>query len=296
MVKFPFSDDNKRYHTLNYHNKTVFGCRIAKATVNAGFSCPHGGCIFCAGAPEKTSTVEEQFEAEKARINAKFPDAKIILYYGQGTNTFCSDEQLSELLHTAQQLGAFGVSLATRPDCIDSEKARILAEFPLPVTVELGVQTAHDVTAARICRGYDFALFSECYGLLKSLGVRVCVHIMNGLPGENMQMMTDTAKILGKLRPDGVKIHLTHVLKNTELYEMYLRGEYVPMEQPDYIETVVRQLELFPPETVIERVTGDGDKSLLIAPLWSRDKISTIGGIDKRMNELDTFQGRLYNE
>ena len=296
MNSFPYSNDNKRYRTLVYHNLQTYGGRVFKATVDAGLSCPNaGGCVFCAQNKPDTRTIEEQFAAEKARILAKCPSAKILLYYGLRTNTNCSPERLSEMLCEAERLGAFAVSLATRPDCLDADKARILAECPLPLTVELGLQTIHDSTAALINRGHTYADFLCGYELLKRHNIRVCVHIINGLPNETREMMLDTARALGKLRPDGVKIHSMHVLRGTELYEMYQSGAYTPIEKDEYIDIVARQLELLPPETVIERVTGDGDKSLLAAPQWSRDKISGLGGIDKRLADLDTYQGRLFD-
>ncbi|MCM1168213.1 MAG: TIGR01212 family radical SAM protein [Ruminococcus sp.] len=293
---FPYSDDNKRYHTLAYHNKITYGGRVYKATVDAGLGCPNaGGCIFCAQVPRGKRTIAEQFAAEKTRILAKCPNAKILLYYGIRSNTHCSSERLSGLLRAAKDLGAFAVSAATRADCLDGEKARILGGFDLPLTVELGLQTIHDGTAALINRGHNYADFLRGYELLKRHNIRVCVHIINGLPGETREMMLDTARALGKLRPDGVKIHSMHVLRGTPLYEMYRGGKYSPMEKDEYIDVTVRQLELLPPETVVERVTGDGDKSLLAAPLWSMDKISVLGGIDKRMADLDTFQCRLFD-
>ncbi len=296
MNSFPYSNDNKRYRTLVYHNLQTYGGRVFKATVDAGLSCPNaGGCVFCAQNKPDTRTIEEQFAAEKARILAKCPSAKILLYYGLRTNTNCSPERLSEMLCEAERLGAFAVSLATRPDCLDADKARILAECPLPLTVELGLQTIHDSTAALINRGHTYADFLCGYELLKRHNIRACVHIINGLPNETREMMLDTARALGKLRPDGVKIHSMHVLRGTELYEMYQSGVYTPIEKDEYIDIVARQLELLPPETVIERVTGDGDKSLLAAPQWSRDKISVLGGIDKRLADLDTYQGRLFD-
>ncbi len=294
FTAFSYSDDNKRYHTLYYHNLHEYGGRVFKATVDAGLSCPHGRCAFCAEAPVDRRTIEEQFAAEKARIRAKFPDAKILMYYGIRTNTYCSPEYLSEMLRKARECGAFAVSIATRPDCVDEERAAILAACPLPVTVELGLQTIHDRTAALIDRGDTFEGFLRGYRLLRSHGLRVCAHIIDGLPGETPEMMVETARRLGQLRPDGVKIHSLHVLKGTALSELYARGEYVPLERGEYVDIVIRQLEVLPPETVIERVTGDGDKSLLEAPLWSRDKIAVLGGIDKRMAELDTFQGKFY--
>ncbi len=296
MNSFPYSNDNKRYRTLVYHNLQTYGGRVFKATVDAGLSCPNaGGCVFCVQNAFDTRTIEDQFAAEKARILAKCPSAKILLYYGLLTNTNCSPERLSEMLCEAERLGAFAVSLATRPDCLDADKARILAECPLPLTVELGLQTIHDSTAAFINRGHTYADFLCGYELLKRHNIRACVHIINGLPNETREMMLDTARALGKLRPDGVKIHSMHVLRGTELYEMYQSGAYTPIEKDEYIDIVARQLELLPPETVIERVTGDGDKSLLAAPQWSRDKISVLGGIDKRLADLDTYQGRLFD-
>lgn len=297
MEKFPFSDDNKRYHTLAYYNKKTYGTRVCKATVDAGLICPNidgtrgfGGCAFCAQTPRCKQSVKEQFESEKLRIYAKYPDAKILLYYAAHSNTYCSVEKLSEMLCEAEILGAFGVSIATRADCLDEDKIALLSRFPRPLTVELGLQTIHDSTAMLVNRCHTFAEFLRGYEMLKVHGIRVCVHIINGLPHESYDMMLETARILGKLRPDGVKIHLLHILKGTNLCNMYKQGEFAPLEKSEYIDIVARQLELLPPETVIERVTGDGDKRLLVAPLWSADKISILGGLDERLAELDTFQ------
>ncbi len=301
MNPFPYSNDNKRYHTLAFHNLQAYGGRVCKATVSAGLSCPNidgrkgaGGCVFCARTRE-TRSVAEQFAAEKARILAKYPSARIMLYYAQNSNTYCSPETLSGMLREAKTLGAFAVSVATRPDCLDADKARILAECPLPLTVELGLQTVHDCTAETLNRCHSYADFLEGYRLLKAHNIRVCVHIINGLPNETAEMMLETARTLGRLRPDGVKIHSLHVLRGTRLHEMYQNGEYTPLEKDVYIDVTARQLELLPRETVIERVTGDGDKSLLAAPRWSMDKIAVLGGIDKRLADLDTYQGRLFD-
>ena len=295
MNPFPFSDDNKRYHTLAYHNRHTYGRRVYKATLDAHMTCPNkGGCIYCAPACDKR-TLSEQWDAECERIRAKDANAKICAYFGVGSNTNCPPETLSDLLETAKKLGAFTVSIATRADCLDEHKARILAELRLPLTVELGLQTVHDQTAALINRGNGFGEFIRAFELLRSHKIRVCVHIINGLPGETREMMTETARVLGRLRPDGVKIHSLHVLRGTRLFEMYRRGEVTLLERDEYINITARQLELLPPETVIERVTGDGDKTLLAAPIWSADKIAVLGGLDKRLAELDTYQGKLFD-
>lgn len=305
-MEFIYSDDNKRYHTLNYHNKHTYGCKVHKAAIDAGFTCPNidgsrgeGGCIYCSSGSgyftaESALSVSEQFKREQQRIREKYPDARIIAYFQAHTNTYSSVETLSALYNEAISAGADGLAIATRADCLDEEKIHLLKSLPAPVTVELGLQTVHDSTAEKINRCHSLDEFKKGYSLLKKAGIRVCVHIINGLPDETEEMMLRTAMQLGKLRPDGVKIHLLHVIEGTRLAQMYLAGEYTPLEKQQYIDLVVKQLEQLPPETVIERITGDGDKSTLLAPLWSRDKISVLGGIDKRMAQLDTWQGRLF--
>ena len=307
MNPFPFSDDNKRYHTLSYHNRHTYGKRIFKAVIDAGFTCPNidgtrglGGCIFCDGGSgyftaSSRLSVSEQYLLEEKRIREKYPKAGIIAYFQAHSNTYCTPERLKALLSEAVSCGAEGIAIATRADCIDGEKADVIASLPVPVTVELGLQTVSDETAAKINSCHSFAEFLEGYRLLKDRKIRVCVHIIDGLPGEKRENMLETARSLGRLRPDGVKIHLLHVIKGTRLCEMYESGEYTPLEKAEYIDTVIGQLELLPAETVIERITGDGDKKKLAAPLWSADKISVLGGIDKRMAEIGTYQGRLFS-
>ena len=286
----------KRYYSLFDYNNLTFGGRVYKATLDAGFSCPNEPkCIYCLQVPKSKLSIEEQWQAEKQRIYRKDKNAKICAYFGIRTNTFCCTEQLEHLIKTAVSLGAFSLSTATRADCIDEEKTRILAGCPLPLTVELGLQTIHDKTAEIICRGHTFNDFLKGYELLKSRNIRVCVHIINGLPGENEQMMLETAETLARLKIDGIKIHSCHVMKGTYLEQMYNSGEYTPISFDEYIDITVKQLTVLPKETVIERLTGDGDKNLLIAPIWSKDKIAVLGGIDKKMSQLNVYQGQYFN-
>ena len=305
--KFAFSDDGSRYHTLKYHNRQFWGRPVYKAVVDAGFTCPnidgacgYGGCIYCSGgsgyftAPELT--VSEQIRRETVRIRSAHPEAGIIAYFQSHTNTYGSLEQLREVYSQALECGICGISAATRADCLDSARAEYLASLPLPVTVELGLQTAHDSTARLINRGHDFAEFVRGFQTARKAGLRICVHIIDGLPGESPEMMLETAEILGRMRPDGVKIHLLHVIKGTSLAAMWGSGNYTPMDRESYIETVVRQLEYFPPETVIERLTGDGDRKTLLSPLWSLDKRAVLGGIMKRQKQLDSIQGLRFQE
>lgn len=303
---FPFSEDNKRYHTLSFHNKRVYERKMFKAVIDAGLTCPNidgtrgmGGCIYCDGGSgyftsDDTVSIYEQIALEKKRIYEKYPDAGIIAYFQAHSNTYCSLRKLKEMISEALESDIDGISIATRADCIDDEKADFLSSIKLPITVELGLQTVHDETAVRINRCHSYDEFLKGYNTLKKRGIRTCVHIIDGLPGENKAKMLETAQKLGKLRPDGVKIHLLHVIEGTRLADIYKKGEYKPLEKAEYIDIVTEQLRYLPPETVIERITGDGDKRKLIAPLWSMDKISVLGGIDKLMKEKDIYQGDLF--
>lgn len=305
MNPFIYSDDNKRYHTLYYHNMHTYGGRVFKAAIDAGFRCPNidgskgrGGCIFCAGGSgyftDGTLSPAEQFRREERRIRAKYPEARVTAYLQAHTNTYAPITELERVYTELINAGASGLAIATRADCIGRETVRLLTSLPVPVTVELGLQTVHDTTADKINRCHGYEDFLAGYSLLRG-HVRVCVHMINGLPDEDDDMMLETARRLGELCPDGIKIHLLHVIRGTPLHKIYEEGGYSTMTKERYIDMVVRQLELIPPQTVIERVTGDGDKSALVAPMWSADKISVLGGIDKRQRELETWQGKLYD-
>lgn len=305
MSGFIYSSDNKRYHTLSFYNKSTYGKKVYKAVIDAGLTCPNidgakgqGGCIFCDGGSgyftKGAVSVANQLKLEKERIRRKVPDAEIIAYFQAHTNTYADINTLERLYGEAEEFGVKGISVATRADCISDETVRLLKKLKVPVTVELGLQSVHDSTAVLINRCHTYKEFLSGYRLLKDAGIRVCVHIINGLPMETPDMMLGTAEKLGQLRPDGIKIHLLHVIRGTKLARMYEKGEYLPLSKEEYVDIVVKQLELIPPETVIERITGDGDKSKLIAPLWSMDKISVLGAIDVRQKETDSFQGKYF--
>ena len=302
-MAFPYTLDNKRYHTLNYYNLHRYGGKVYKASLDVGCSCPNrdgenrGGCIYCEGGAHYfcgPGSVRQQMEHELSRIHKKQPQARGVAYFQAGTNTYGDLAHLKSLWQEALNMPqTVGISIATRADCLGDAVLRALEELrdQTDLTVELGLQTIHDETARRIGRGHDFSEFLRGYGELRKRNIRVCVHIINGLPGETEEMMLDTARVLGSLKPGGVKIHLLHVTEGTPLAELWRQGRYVPMEKEDYIRVTARQLRYFPPETVIERLTGDGDKSKLLAPLWSRDKISVLGGIDKVLAERNYYQG-----
>lgn len=308
MNPFIYSDDNKRYYTLSYHNRKN-NLTAMKAVIDAGFTCPNidgsrgfGGCIYCDGGSgyfTANSNVEilSQLSAEIKRIREKKPEAQAVVYFQAHTNTYAPVSRLSEIFDAVQSSeGVCGISIATRADCLPLDVLDYLEDLShrTYLTVELGLQTIHDETAEIINRCHTYSEFCEGFTALKSRGIRTCVHLVNGLPGETEQMMLESARVLGELRPDAAKLHLLHVISGTKLAQMYLNGHYEPMTLEAYINVIVRQLEVLPPETVIERLTGDGDRRTLIAPQWSRDKIRVLGSIDKAMADKNTWQGKNF--
>ena len=301
-----FFYDNKRYHTLFLYNMNTFGQRVYKAPIDAGFSCPNidgtrgrGGCIYCNGgsgyfAVERSLSVSRQLELQIKRIHEKHEGAKVIAYFQSFSNTHAPLCVLRDVFEPVfDNEFVVGISVATRADCIDESKVEYLSCLAekTKLTVELGLQSVHDSTAKLINRCHSFSEFEKAYFLLKKSGIRVCVHIINGLPDETEEMMLETASVLGKMKPDALKIHSLHILKGTELEKMYLEGKYKPISKDFYVETVVNQLELIPVQTVIERLTGDADKSLLVAPEWSKNKIAVLGAIDRLQAQRNSYQG-----
>ena len=309
-MDFPFSNDNKRYHTLAYEN-ACRGQKQYKAALDVGLSCPNldgtkgvGGCLYCDGGSgyfteSAAVPITKQLDDELARIRAKTPGAGAVAYFQAHTNTYAPAPVLRELFTAAlAHEGVCGLAVATRADCLPPDVLDLLSEFneKTELTVELGLQTVFDDTAARINRCHAYADFRAGYAALRARNIRVTVHLIDGLPGETAERMVESARTLGWLRPDGVKLHLLHVIRGTALCALYERGDYTPLTREEYIDIVVRQLEVLPPETVIERLTGDGDRRTLVAPLWSRDKRRVLGGIDKALAERDTWQGKLFEE
>lgn len=306
---FIFSSDNKRYHTLNYYNKTFYGEKIYKAVLDCGFTCPNidgtkgtGGCIFCDGGSgyftDGSIPVTAQLEKEIIRIHKKNKNAPIVAYFQANTNTYASVEKLREIYFSVLEFPEIcGISIGTRADCLQEDIIDLLRELNIRtrLTIELGMQTIHENTIKKINRCYSHKEFLSGYYRLKENNIRTCLHIINGLPDESHEMMIETARHLAEICPDAVKIQMLHVIRNTPLEKLYNAGKFRLLSRDEYINIVVKQLEILPPETVIERITGDGDKLKLVAPLWSADKISVLGGIDKKLAELDTWQGKFYH-
>lgn len=285
-----------------------FGERVYKAPINAGFTCPNidgrkgiGGCIYCDGGSgyftdDNLVPVREQLKHQIDLIHGKHSGAKINAYFQSYSNTYADVDVLKERFEPVLEFSdVVALSVATRADCFNEEVYAYLSDLASRtcLTVELGLQTVHDSTAEKINRCHSFAEFTEAFFRLRDMNIRTVVHIINGLPGESDRMMLETADALGKMKPDGIKIHLLHVIKGTRLEQIYNNFKYIPMDKERYVDIVVRQLELLPAETVIERLTGDGDKRKLAAPLWSADKISVLGAIDKEQAEKDSYQGKM---
>ena len=303
---FPYAYENKRYHTLSYENKKR-GYKLYKAVVDAGFTCPNidgsrgrGGCIFCSGgsgyftAPPEIS-VQNQINAELARLRRKDKSARAIAYFQAHTNTYASPTQLQFLYEQALACeGIAGLSIATRPDTLPDAVLDLLSELArrTALTVELGLQTIHEATAVRINRCYPLGVFEHAFHALKGRGIRVCVHLINGLPGETPEMMLQSAAYLGQLKPDAVKLQMLHIIRGTAMEPLFTSGQYRPMSLEEYVQLVCCQLELLPPEIVIERLTGDGDKKTLLAPLWTTDKLRVLGSIDQTLARWNSWQGR----
>lgn len=306
---FPYTDTNKCYYTYDYWLKSTFGGKCAKIPLDAGFTCPNmdgtcgtGGCIYCSGrgsgdfAESSTVPLREQYDRQRELLARKWPTERCIPYFQARTNTYAPVEVLRPLFEEVLTYpDVVGMNIATRADCLPAETVALLRELSekTVLTVELGLQTAHDGTAAAINRGHTYADFLDGYTRLREGAPKalVCIHLIFGLPGEDEAAMLETVRRVAELRPDQVKIHLLHVLRGTALEEMYEAGAYTPMEKDAYMATVVKALELLPPEVVVARLTGDGAAEDLLAPQWSRRKREVLNGIDRLLSVTDTWQG-----
>ena len=309
---YKYSDTNKRYYTYDYYLKQTFGGKCMKIPIDAGFTCPNidgkcgvGGCIYCSPrgsgdfAASALIPTDEQFEIIKAQLSSKWKTDKYIPYLQAHTNTYAPTEVIREKVEPLlKKQGVVGLNIATRADCLEDSTVEYLCEIAerTTLTVELGLQTSNDETAALINRGHTFEEFVNGYKKLKSASekINICVHIIFGLPGEDREMMLQTVKDVAALHPEQVKIHLLHVIRGTTLAKWYESGEYTPLERDRYISLVANALQYFHKDTVIARLTGDGAPDDLLAPDWSRKKTTVINDIDKYLFANDMWQGKLF--
>lgn len=300
--------DNKRYYTLNYYYRKKYNSKVFKVSLNGGFTCPNRdgtvgtrGCIFCSRlgsgdfAGKKELDLVTQFNQVKDVMLKKWPDAKYIGYFQANTNTYASVEELKEKYETILKLdNVVGLNIATRSDAISDEVLDYLTELnkSCDLVVELGLQSIHEATLKLINRGHDLNNFYECFKRLKARNIKVVVHIINGLPSETKEMMIETAKYLNSIGVDGVKIHMLHIIKDTDLADMYKKEKFHVLTKEEYIDIVIDQLEYLNEDIVINRITGDPVKEDLIEPKWLLKKFCVLNDIDKEMVRRDTYQGK----
>lgn len=308
---FPYSDDNKRYHTWNYYLRHQFGGKVCKVPLNAGFTCPNldgtkgtGGCTYCSAgsgafAGDPAQPLPVQYASVRERLLRKWPQAKSIAYFQANTNTYAPLPVLRQKFEEVLEFpGVVGLSIATRADCITPEIAAYLGNLSRRswLMVELGLQSVFDRTGERINRCHSWEEFLTGYRLLQEQGIRICVHLINGLPGETPEMMLHSARTVAALRPHSVKLHLLHVLRGTAMARQLEAGEFSLLTLPEYVRIICDQLEVFHPDTVIQRVTGDGAKDDLIGPLWSLKKFVVMNEIDKELLRRDSMQGKEWRD
>ncbi len=289
------------YKTLNEHYKEAYGSKVYKLSIDAGFTCPNRdgtlgdrGCIFCSAdgggefAEKPLESVILQLERAKKRVEAKNKSGKYIAYFQSFTNTYAPINRLKELYYEAIKPDYIvGIAIGTRPDCLPDETINLLKEINKikPVSVELGLQTTHQKTAEYIRRGYKNEVYFDAVKRLKQAQIEVVTHIIIGLPFENKDMAVETTRQAATAGTNGVKFHLLHVLKNTDLEKEYLKGSFRCLELTEYAEILKSCLEVLPKEVVVHRITGDGAKKNLIAPLWSADKKRVLNYLNKYLKE-----------
>ncbi len=306
---FQYSLDNKRYHTLNYHYKEKYHCKVIKVSLNAGFTCPnidgkvgYGGCIYCSKSGsgdfggDITKSLSEQFDEIKETLSKKWPSGKYIAYFQAHTNTYAPLSVLKEKYESVlKKDNVIGIAIATRPDAIEDEVLDYLEELNknTDVTVELGLQTIHEDTAKLINRCHSLNQFEEMVKKLRKRNIEVVVHIINGLPYETKEMMIETVKYLNHLDINGIKIHMLNIVKDTPLENLYQEKKFKVLSKEEYIDIVISQLEYLRPEIVIHRITSDPDPKNLIEPTWLIKKFCVLNDIDKEMKKRDTYQGKM---
>ena len=305
---FKYTLDNKRYHTLNYFYRTKFNSKVFKVSLNGNFSCPNikdgKGCIFCNNGSgdfggDKTKDLITQFNEVKEIMERKWPNSLYIGYFQANTNTYAPLDVLKEKYETILKIpNVVGLSIATRSDAIKSDVMDYLEELNKKtfLTIELGLQSIHEKTLKLINRGHTLENFNNCVKELKKRNIFVVVHIINGLPYETKEDMLETIKYLNELGIDEIKIHMLHIIKGTELANMYETNPFHVLTKEEYIDIVCDQLELLNENIVIGRITGDPNPKDLVAPNWLLKKFCVLNDIDKEMKRRDSYQGKFVNQ
>lgn len=302
--------NDKRYNSLNFELKKVFGEKVAKLSLNGGFTCPNRdgtigsrGCLFCSDegsgefAGPKELSITEQIDQQKEMLSRKWKTKKFIAYFQNYTNTYSDIDDLRNKYEEAYKSeGVVGLAIATRPDCLSDDVIDLLDKINKEtfLWVELGLQTIHEKTAKLIRRGYNLDTFNNAVEKLRSKNIRIVVHLIIGLPNETKEEIIETAKYISKLKPYGAKLHLLHILSDSDLYSYYKRNPFKILTEEEYTEIICDILEVLDSSIVIHRLTGDGHKDKLITPKWSLNKLKVLSGIDKELKRRDSYQGKKY--
>lgn len=300
--------NNKNYHTLDYELKKYFGEKTIKLSINGGFTCPNrdgtlskNGCIFCSEkgsgdfAGNVDSSINKQIADQISLLSKKWKSSTYIAYFQSYTNTYDTVKNLQKKYFEALNVkNVKGIAIATRPDCINEDIAKLLSQIneKTYLWVELGLQTIHESTAKLIRRGYDLEVFNEAVKLLNKYNIKVVVHLILGLPGEKRNDILESVKYISTKKIWGVKLHLLHILKNTDLEKFYHQTKFKILSQEEYVNLVCDCLELLPENIVVHRVTGDGKRSELIEPMWSLNKLQVLNDIDYEFLRRNSYQGK----
>ncbi|NSM74977.1 TIGR01212 family radical SAM protein [Enterococcus faecalis] len=311
MQIFPYSDDpNKRYHTWNYALRQQFGEKIFKVPIDGGFDCPNrdgtvakGGCTFCSVSGSGDMIVAPsdplplQFQKEIQLMHQKWPTVdQYIVYFQNFTNTHAPVDVIRHRFEqVVNEKGVVGLSIGTRPDCLPDEVVNYLAELNerFYLWVELGLQTTFEETSAAINRAHDYQTYLDGVAKLRKHGIRVCTHLINGLPGETPAMMRENVRrTIQDSDIQGIKLHLLHLMTNTKMMRDYNEGRLQLMSKEAYVSVICDQLEMIPPEIVIHRLTGDAPLETIIGPMWSLKKWEVLNAIDAEMKRRNSYQGK----
>jgi hypothetical protein len=311
MVKVLAMTANKRYYDLNTYLRSIFGYRVQKITVDAGLTCPnrdgsisHGGCIYCnirgsgTGAHAKGLSITRQLSNGKNSLSKRYKARKFIAYFQSFSNTYAPLQALKRLYDEALDVDDIvGLSIGTRPDCVDEAVLDLLQQYAKRclVWIEYGLQSARDATLAFMNRGHDVQCFKDAVEKTKNRGIKICAHVILGLPHETRQDMLHTAATIARLGIDGVKLHLLYVVKGTPLETLYRKGDFKCLEQRAYVDLVCDFLERIPAEMVIQRLTGDPHRKELVAPGWALNKTETLNLIHQTLEKRDSWQGKFFN-
>ncbi len=297
----------KPYNDLNSYLRKIFGCRVQKITVDAGLTCPNrdgslgtGGCIYCnprgsgTGAYKKGVSIRKQLLEGKKALSKRYKAKKFIAYFQSYSNTYASIDKLKQMYDEAVSIeDVVGLSIGTRPDCIDPDRLSLIEHYARNylVWIEYGLQSAVDETLAFINRGHDVDSFVKAVRNTKNRGIKICAHVILGLPQEERSHMLQTAKMISDLGIDGIKLHLLYVIRGTPMETLYRKGKYRCLEQQEYVDLVCDFLERIPPNMVIQRLTGDPHRQELVAPAWSLQKAETLAFIKDTFEKRGTRQG-----